>query len=593
MDVTRPVRRRRSCRSSLVAVILLQTSRAARPGRADRRARADAADRPAARAAAAPRQPTHRELMGDLSNTASDIVSRPAGAARHRRRAGLPRPLPRASRRQVRRAGVAVARRRSRCSTRCRSCCPASSWWSSSGSAPGTPSPGEISAGRAGRVLRLRRVPDDPAAHRHRVRQQADPRPRRRPPGRAGCSRSTRAPRRRRPRAVAARRRRPLYDARTGLHVAPGLLTAIVSEQPDDVGGAGRPARPAPARPTTRSGSAACRSTRLPPRRGARAGSWSSDTGATLFTGRLRDRLDDPRRRRGRDGRAPCTPPAPRTSSTRSPDGLDGEVAEQGRAFSGGQRQRLVLARALLADPEVLVLVEPTSAVDAHTEARIAARLRAAPGRPDHRGHHHQPADARPGRHGRLPRDGRVVAAGTHRELLDTAPSYRADRRPARTEMEHGGADEDRPARSPAAPRSARYAAAHSRRRHPRTVCVDAGPARARPRWPALAAPRLLGDLVEAVAGRHHASATSTGSSLVLAGVRGGADGADPVRRATSRRRSASRCWPSCARTSSTNTLALPRRHRRAAGTGDLLTRTSRDVDAARLVGALGGAGVD
>ena len=58
------------------------------------------------------------------------------------------------------------------------------------------------------------------------------------------------------------------------------------------------------------------------------------------------------------------------------PDGLDADVDERGRSFSGGQRQRLVLARALLADPEILVLVEPTSAVDAHTEARIARDLR-------------------------------------------------------------------------------------------------------------------------------------------------------------------------------------------------------------------------
>jgi ABC-type multidrug transport system fused ATPase/permease subunit len=58
--------------------------------------------------------------------------------------------------------------------------------------------------------------------------------------------------------------------------------------------------------------------------------------------------------------------------------GLDGELEERARELSGGQRQRLVLARALAADPPVLVLVEPTSAVDAHTESRIAHRLRAA-----------------------------------------------------------------------------------------------------------------------------------------------------------------------------------------------------------------------
>jgi ABC-type multidrug transport system fused ATPase/permease subunit len=55
--------------------------------------------------------------------------------------------------------------------------------------------------------------------------------------------------------------------------------------------------------------------------------------------------------------------------------GLDTVVEEKGRNFSGGQLQRLRLARALVADPEVLVAVEATSAVDAHTEARIAERI--------------------------------------------------------------------------------------------------------------------------------------------------------------------------------------------------------------------------
>jgi ABC-type multidrug transport system fused ATPase/permease subunit len=100
------------------------------------------------------------------------------------------------------------------------------------------------------------------------------------------------------------------------------------------------------------------------------------------------------------------------------PDGLDETVEERGRSFSGGQRQRLVLARALLADPEVLVLVEPTSAVDAHTEARIARRLRDA--RADRAT---VVATASPlvldlADRVVLLAEGRVAAEGSHRELL-------------------------------------------------------------------------------------------------------------------------------------------------------------------------------
>lgn len=58
------------------------------------------------------------------------------------------------------------------------------------------------------------------------------------------------------------------------------------------------------------------------------------------------------------------------------PDGADTHLAERGSSLSGGQRQRVALARALAAEPTVLVLHDPTTAVDAATEARIAAGLR-------------------------------------------------------------------------------------------------------------------------------------------------------------------------------------------------------------------------
>ena len=86
-----------------------------------------------------------------------------------------------------------------------------------------------------------------------------------------------------------------------------------------------------------------------------------------------------------------------------------------------------MLARALTGDPEVLVLVEPTSAVDAHTEARIAARLR------DHRAGRttvvttSSPLMLDAVDEVAFLRDGVVVATGTHADLLRRpCPAYRA-----------------------------------------------------------------------------------------------------------------------------------------------------------------------
>ncbi|WP_405558994.1 ABC transporter transmembrane domain-containing protein [Streptomyces sp. NBC_01171] len=107
-------------------------------------------------------------------------------------------------------------------------------------------------------------------------------------------------------------------------------------------------------------------------------------------------------------------------------DPMDARITERGRSLSGGQRQRLALARSLVADPEVLVLDEPTSAVDSHTEARIADGLRrlrsgrttvvltSSPLLLDR-------ADEVVFLH-----EGQVAATGKHRELIGTDPRYRA-----------------------------------------------------------------------------------------------------------------------------------------------------------------------
>lgn len=212
-----------------------------------------------------------------------------------------------------------------------------------------------------------------------------------------------------------------LADARSGLTVRPGLLTAVVSEQPDDSAVLADRLGMAHAPLDDEVSLGGVPLTALAPLE-VRTRIVVSDTAAMFFSGRLGDRLDVTGR--GDVGAALDTASAADILDA-LPERLDTLVAERGRTFSGGQRQRLVLARALAADPEVLVLVEPTSAVDAHTEARIASRLRR------HRTGRTtvvtttSPLMLDSADVVAFLRDGRVVATGTHAELLDTDPDYR------------------------------------------------------------------------------------------------------------------------------------------------------------------------
>ena len=199
-----------------------------------------------------------------------------------------------------------------------------------------------------------------------------------------------------------------LVDTGSGLHLAEGRMTALVSPDPEvSAALATRLGRFTDSGPTV---TLAGRPLATMPLDQVRASIVVAGATAQLFTGTLREALDvrggpDPQPAGLKDlvrAEAERTTGADVDQQVRAQEreapgddrlieaigiadagdvltslseGLAGMITEKGRSLSGGQRQRVALARALLTEAPTLVLIEPTSALDSHTEARVAAQV--------------------------------------------------------------------------------------------------------------------------------------------------------------------------------------------------------------------------
>ncbi|MER5470976.1 ABC transporter ATP-binding protein [Streptomyces sp. NPDC002685] len=233
-----------------------------------------------------------------------------------------------------------------------------------------------------------------------------------------------------------------LYDPATGLFAPAGRLTAVVCGDPDAAGllaerlggHASEPGTEVLVGGVPRSNSVVLGGVPLDelPLDCARTAVLVQDKDPVLLSGSLRELLDVPASglvsAEAALSAAQCGDvlDALAQGSLDAEDPMDARITERGRSLSGGQRQRLALARSLITDPEVLVLDEPTSAVDSHTEARIADGVRSLRAGRTTVIFTSSPLLLDQAERVVLVHEGEVVAVGVHRELVHSEPRYRA-----------------------------------------------------------------------------------------------------------------------------------------------------------------------
>ncbi|MFD5354555.1 ABC transporter transmembrane domain-containing protein [Streptomyces sp. NPDC058657] len=164
----------------------------------------------------------------------------------------------------------------------------------------------------------------------------------------------------------------------------------------------------------------------------------------------------------------------------RLPEGADTEVGEQGLSLSGGQRQRLALARAVVGRPRFLVLDDPLSALDVHTEALVEAALRRVLADTTALVVAHRPSTVMLADRVALLSGGRIAAVGTHHELLRDNAEYA---------WLMSGAQEDRTREGGAREEGAREESARPEGARPLEGAAEAGVPRAGAPEPGTAEP--------------------------------------------------------------------------------------------------------